>query len=146
MANKLFSPKGITEVKEESISKYNAANGTKYLLFDPRDITEFKCRRGVKDGETVYLYEKLQIMFGNHELEEYCFVRQGVFDKSVMAGATRAMVDDLPIEYTYKKTLLRKHYNVYFEYEGVPYYLYFVTSGNGKFKEIMYEFVKDKMY
>lgn len=56
------------------------------------------------------------------------------------------MVDDLPIEYTYKKTLLRKHYNVYFEYEGVSYYLYFVTSGNGKFKEIMYEFVKDKMY
>ena len=146
MASKLFSPKGIKEVAEESISKYNAANGTKYLLFDPRDITEFKCKRGVKDGKTVYLYEKLQIMFGNHEIEEYCFAEKGIFDRSLMKDAIPARAEDLQILYTRKKGLFRTSYNVFFEYEGVEYYLYIVVSDEKKFNSIMLEFAKDKMY
>lgn len=147
MANKLFSPKGIKEVAEESISKYNAAHGTKYLLFDPRDISEFKCRRGVKDGKTVYLYEKLQIMFGNHEIEEYCFTEKGVFDRSIMKDAKPARVEDLKILYTRKKGFfIRTFYNVFFEYEGVEYYLYIVVSDEKKFNNLMCEFAKDKMY
>lgn len=147
MANKLFSPKGIKEVNEESISKYNAANGTKYLLFDPGDITEFKCRRGMADGKTVYLYEKLQIMFGNHEIEEYCFTQKGVFDRAVMKDAKSARVEDLHILYTRKKGfLIRTFYNVFFEYEGVEYYLYIVVSDEKKFNSLMYEFAREKLY
>lgn len=146
MASKLFSPKGIKEVEEESISKYNAANGTRYLLFDPGDITEFKCRRGVRDGKTVYLYEKLQIMFGNHEIEEYCFTEKGVFDRSLMKNAKPARVEDMQILYTRKKGIFRTSYNVFFEYEGTEYYLYIVVSGDKKFNSLMCEFAKDKMY
>lgn len=146
MASKLYSPKGIKEVDEESISKYNAANGTRYLLFDPRDITEFKCKRGVRDGRTVYLYEKLQIMFGNHEIEEYCFTEKGVFDRSLMQNAKPARVEDMQILYTRKKGFFRTSYNVFFEYEGVEYYLYIVVSGDEKFNSLMCEFAKDKMY
>ena len=146
MASKLFSPKGIKEVAEEYISKYHAATGTKYLLFDPRDITEFKCKRGVKDGKTVYLYEKLQIMFGNHEIEEYCFAEKGIFDRSLMKDAIPARAEDLQILYTRKKGLFRTSYNVFFEYEGVEYYLYIVVSDEKKFNSIMLEFAKDKMY
>lgn len=146
MASKLFSPKGIKEVEEESISKYNAANGTRYLLFDPGDITEFKCRRGVRDGKTVYLYEKLQIMFGNHEIEEYCFTEKGVFDRSLMKDAKPARVEDMQILYTRKKGIFRTSYNVFFEYEGTEYYLYIVVSGDKKFNSLMCEFAKDKMY
>ena len=146
MASKLYSPKGIKEVDEESISKYNAANGTRYLLFDPRDITEFKCKRGVRDGRTVYLYEKLQIMFGNHEIEEYCFTEKGVFDRSLMQNAKPARVEDMQILYTRKKGFFRTAYNVFFEHEGAEYYLYIVVSGDEKFNSLMCEFAKDKMY
>ena len=146
MANKLFSLKGIKEVDEESISKFNAANGTKYLIFDPRDITEFKCRRGVKDGKTVYLYEKLQIMFGNHEIEEYCFIEKGVFDRSLMKDAKTARVEDIRLLYTKKKGFFRTAFNVFFEYEGTEYYLYIVVSGEEKFNALMCEFAKDKLY
>lgn len=146
MASKLFSPKGIKEVKEESVSKYNAANGTKYLIFDPRDITEFKCRRGVKGDKTVYLYEKLQIMFGNHEIEEYCFTEKGVFDRSLMKDAKPARVEDMQIFYIKKKGLLRTAFNVFFEYGGIEYYLYIIVSGEKKFNSLMCEFAKDKLY
>lgn len=146
MASKLFSPKGVKEIQEESISKYNAANGTKYLLFDPRDITEFKCRRGIKDGRTVYLYEKLQLMFGNHEIEEYCFTERGVFDRSVMKDAKPARVEDIQIIYTRKKGFFRTSFNVFFEYEGVEYYLYIVVSDEKKFNSLMCEFAKDKLF
>lgn len=146
MANKLYSPVGIKEIKEESISKYNAANGTKYLLFDPGDITEFKCRRGVKDGRTVYLYEKLQLMFGNHEIEEYCFTEKGIFDRSLMKDAKPARVEDLQISYTRKKGfLIRTFYNVFFEYKGTEYYLYIVVSDEKKFNALMCEFAKEKL-
>lgn len=146
MASKLFAPKGIKETDEESISKYNAANGTKYLLFDPADITEFKCRRGVKDGRTVYLREKLQIMFGNHEIEEYCFVERGIFDRSLMKDAKPAKVEDIHILYTRKKGFFRNAYNVFFEYEGTEYYLYIVVSDDKKFNALICEFAKDKMF
>lgn len=147
MANKLYSPKGIKETEEQSISKYNAANGTKYLLFDPRDISAFKCKRGIKDGRTVYLYEKLQIMFGNHEIEEYCFTEKGIFDRSLTKDWKPARVEDLQILYTRKKGLLiRTFYNVFFEYEGVEYYLYIVVSDESKFNALMCEFAKDKLY
>lgn len=146
MASKLFSPKGIKEVDEESVSKYNAANGTKYLIFDPSDITEFKCRRGVKDGRTVYLYEKLQIMFGNHEIEEYCFTEKGVFDRSLMKDAKPARVEDMQILYVKKKGLIRTSFNVFFEHEGIEYYLYIVVSGESRFNSLMCEFAKDKLY
>ena len=146
MASKLYSPKGIKEVDEESISKYNAVNGTRYLLFDPSDITDFKCKRGVRDGRTVYIYEKLQIMFGNHEIEEYCFTEKGVFDRSLMQNAKPARVEDMQILYTRKKGFFRTAYNVFFEYEGAEYYLYIVVSGDKKFNSLMCEFAKDKMY
>lgn len=146
MASKLFTPKGIKEVAEESISKYNAANGTKYLLFDPGDITEFKCRRGVKDGKTVYLYEKLQIMFGNHEIEEYCFVEKGVFDRSVTEGWKSARAEDLSILYSRKKGFFRNSYNVFFEYEGTEYYLYLVVSGDNRFNSLICDFAREKLY
>lgn len=145
MANKLYSPKGIKEVEEESISKYNAANGTKYLLFDPSDITEFKCRRGVVGGRTVYLYEKLQLMFGNHEIEEYCFTEKGVFDKSLMKDAKPARVEDMQILYKSKKGFFRTSFNVYFEYGGVEYYLYMVVSDEKKFNNLICEFAKEKL-
>ncbi len=146
MANKLFSPKGIKEVEEASISKYNAANGTEYLIFDPRDITEFKCRRGVKDGRTVYLYEKLQIMFGNHEIEEYCFTEKGIFDRSVMKDAKSARAEDIQLLYTRKKGIFRNAYNVFFEYKDVEYYLYIVVSDDSKFNNLICEFAQDKFF
>ncbi len=145
-SKKLFSPKGIKETDEESISKYNAANGTRYLLFNPKDITEFRCKRGTVDGKTVYLYEKLQIMFGNHEIEEYCFTEKGIFDRSLMADAQRARAEDLHILYVRKKGFFRTSYNVFFEYEGTEYYLYIVVSGDNKFNELMCEFAKEKLY
>ncbi len=146
MASKLYSPKGIKEVDEESISKYNAVNGTRYLLFDPSDITDFKCKRGVREGKTVYLYEKLQIMFGNHEIEEYCFTEKGVFDRSLMMNAKPARVEDMQIFYTRKQGFFRTSYNVFFEHEGVEYYLYIVVSGDKKFNSLMCEFAKEKLY
>ena len=145
MANKLYSPKGIKEVEEKSISKYNAANGTEYLLFDPSDITEFKCRRGVAGDRTVYLYEKLQLMFGNHEIEEYCFTEKGVFDKSLMKDARPARVEDMQILYKSKKGFFRTSYNVYFEYGDAEYYLYIVVSDEKKFNNLMCEFAREKL-
>lgn len=147
MANKLYNPKDIKETDEESISKYNEANGTKFLLFDPRDITEFKCKKGIKDGKIVYLCERFQIMFGNHELWEYCFFENDTFDKNILVGAKQALVDDVPILYTYKKGLFsRRYYNAYFNIDGIDYYVYLKSCNESKFKEIMYEFIKDKLY
>ena len=147
MPNKLFKPKGIKERFVTSISRWNEAHGTRYLLFDMRDISGYKSRGGYdKSGELVYLKEYFSIMFGNHELEEYVFVKKGVFDKSIMKGAKCVKVGDDVLEYTYKKgAFSRRYYNAYFEYEGVDYYLYVKTCNDVKFSQLMQEFFAEKL-
>ena len=65
MANKIISLKGFKEKKYISIAKYNVENGTKYFLFDPKNITQFKCTLGYLNVSIAYLNEFVQCMWGN---------------------------------------------------------------------------------
>lgn len=147
MPNKLWKPKGIKEIGFTSISKYNAAHGTEYLLFDMRDISGYKGKAGFDgNGRMVYLKEFFSVMFGNHELTEYVFTEKGVFDRSVMQGAKKERVADCVMEYTYKRgPFSRRHYNAYFEYGGVEYYVYVKSCNDVKFSELMTEFFTEKL-
>ncbi|MCI8911980.1 MAG: hypothetical protein HFE31_04705 [Clostridia bacterium] len=164
MANKLFQkPKTIKEVRYEdgSLSKHNDKNGTKYLIFDPKNITAFECVKGVanpSEGENklVYIKERLACMWGNEEIEEYVLVDKGskdIFDSLCVEKVAlahkqdfiKAKVDDVIITYSHKKgAFSRFHYNVWFEYDDNYYYLYIKTCDGGKFKSLMEEFLTYK--
>ena len=154
MANKLFSkPKGIRECKYTSISRHNAEFSSEYILFDPPSVTSFECAKGEKDGEIVYIREKLVCMWGNEDIEEYVLLDNDCKDifesyRSESAAAahgqtfTKAKVEDVTIEYSHKKGVFsRHHYNVWFERRGIYYYLYVKTSDGRKFKSLMEEFI-----
>ena len=159
MANKLFStPKNIKEEKyvDGSLSKHNDKNGTAYILFDPKNITAFECCKGMMGDKLVYIKEHLSCMWGNEEIEEYVLVDETQRDifaslcKQEVAQANKqdfikARVDDTIIEYSHKAGMFsRFHYNVWFEYAGVYYYLYIKTCDGAKFKTLMEEFLTYK--
>ncbi len=117
MANKLFD--GIKDVKEyeyTSISKHNAANASDIILFDPPNITSFKCEIGRKDGRDVYIKEKLACMWGNEEIEEYVLLDDSyreyfaVPDKAVLEKNKTefviAKVGETLVEYTHIKGMI----------------------------------------
>ena len=56
MENKYCKFTSVVEVQSESISKYNAANGTKFCLFDSDNITNFKSKIGKLNGNLAYLF------------------------------------------------------------------------------------------
>ncbi len=159
MANKLFKkPKQIKEIKyvDSSLSKHNDKEGTQYLLFDPKNITDFECVKGVDGEKTVYIKERLACMWGNEEIEEYALVDGDSKDifanlcKEEVALANKqdfvkAKVGDVIIDYSHKAgAFSRFHYNVWFEYNGNYYYLYIKTCDGGKFKALMEEFLTYK--
>ena len=158
MANKLFQrPKNIKEVRYDgSLSKYNDGNNTSYLLFDPKNITSFECFKGMDGEKTVYIKERLICMWGNEEIEEYVLLddtQKDMFaslcnEQSATANKqdfVKAKVDDVIIQYTHKTGMFsRFHYNVWFEYAGVNYYLYIKTCDGKKFKALMEEFLTYK--
>lgn len=154
MENKLFEDiKGVKEYEYTSISKHNAANETKYILFDPPNLTSFKCVIGRKDGKDIYIKEKLACMWGNEEIEEYvllddeytsCFALpdKTLFEKN-KTEYVKAKVGDTNIEYTHKKGMFSRFiYNVWFEYGGNKYYLFIKTCNGKKFKVLMEEFIE----
>lgn len=153
MANKLFDGiKGVKEYKYTSISKHNAANKSEYILFDPPNLTSFKCEIGRKDGKDVYIKEKLACMWGNEEIEEYVLLDEEYAqffktpDKEVFQRQkceyVKAKVDDTLVEYTHRKGMFSRFiYNVWFEYKGIKYYLFVKTSDGKKFKSLMEEFI-----
>ena len=159
MANKLFKgDKSIKQVRYVggSLSKYNDGSGTKYLLFDPKNITSFECYKGMEGDKLVYLKERLACMWGNEEIEEYVVVddtKRGIFEELCSKDVAlankqdfvKAKVDDVIIQYSHKSGLFsRFHYNVWFEYEGTYYYLYIKTCDGKKFKTLMEEFLTYK--
>ena len=155
MANKLFSkPRIVKEKKYTSISKHNAEFSTKYILFDPPNVTAFECAQGLVDGRLVYIHEKLACMWGNEDIEEYVVLDDTLkkyFDdvrpKEGDDTLVKAKVGDIIIEYTHKSgSFSRYHYNVWFEKDGVYYYLYIRTSDGRKFKTLMEEFIEKSIY
>lgn len=148
MANKLFSkPRKIKEKKYTSISKHNAQFASEYILFDPPNVTAFECVKGEVDGKTVYIREKLACMWGNEDIEEYVVVDESVkeYFENIRIKETlvKAKVGDIIIEYTHASgRFSRHHYNVWFERNGVYYYLYIRTSDGKKYKALMEEFIE----
>lgn len=154
MANKLFVDiKGLKEYDYTSISKHNAANASDIILFDPPNLTSFKCTIGRKEGKDVYIKEKLACMWGNEEIEEYALLDDAYAeyfalpDKSVFEKAkteyVKAKVGDTTVEYTHKKGMFSRYiYNVWFEYGGRKYYLFIKTCDGRKFKALMEEFIQ----
>lgn len=159
MANKIFQkPKMVKEIKylDMSISKHNDKFGTRYLLFDPKNITAFECVKGMAGENLIYIKERLACMWGNEEIEEYVAVgKEGraMFEKlcsqSVAAANKqdfiKAKADDVVITYSHKSGMFsRFYYNVWFEYADEYYYLYIKTCDGGKFKALMEEFLTYK--
>lgn len=159
MANKLFKrPKQVKEVRyiDGSISKHNDNLGTKYLLFDPKNITSYECIKGMREDELAYIKERLVCMWGNEEIEEYVVVDDAAKDmfaslcEEQVALANKqdfvkAKVDDVIIRYSHKSGMFsRFYYNVWFEYAGTYYYLYIKTCDGAKFKALMEEFLTYK--
>ena len=158
MANKLFQgQKNIKEVRyDSSLSKHNDSEGTKYLLFDPKNITSFECSKGMEGEKLVYIKERLACMWGNEEIEEYVVVdnaQRDIFaslcsEEVALANKqdfVKAKVDDVIIQYSHKSGMFsRFHYNVWFEYADTYYYLYIKTCDGSKFKTLMEEFLTYK--
>ena len=150
MANKLFSkPRYVKESKYSSLSKHNANVGSEYILFDPPNVTSFECAKGEVDGKLVYIREKLACMWGNEDIEEYVVIDDSLkeyFDdirKKKSEVIVKAKVGDIIIEYTHESgRFSRFHYNVWFERNGVYYYLYIRTCDGKKFKSLMEEFIE----
>lgn len=154
MANKLFGDiKGVKEYEYASISKHNATNASDIILFDPPNLTSFKCVIGRKDGEDVYIKEKLACMWGNEEIEEYVLLdnayaeyfkvpEKQVFEKQ-KTQYQRAKVADTIVEYSHRKGRFSRFiYNVWFEYGARKYYLFIKTCNGKKFKALMEEFIE----
>lgn len=153
MANKLF--KGIKGIKEKdytSISKHNAQNGSRIILFDPPNLTSFKCVSGYDGEKQVYIKESLACMWGNEEIEEYAVVDKDSEEffavsseeeiKKSKQEYKKAKVGDVVIEYTHKSGMFsRFFYNVWFEYDGTKYYLFIKTCDGKKFKKLMEDFI-----
>ena len=148
MPNKLFAPKGIRDKKAESIADYNAAHGTRYRIFAMRDVTDLKSYVGCdREGKVVYLKEFFSIMFGNHELTEYVLLDPTLFDDGSMKDAKRVRVGEHELRYTYRKgAFSRRHYNAWFECDGVWYYVYLKTCNDVKFSQLMTEFFENELY
>lgn len=154
MANKLFKkPRDIKECKYSSISKHNAANSSGYLLFDPPNLTSFECFKGQRDGNDVYIREKLACMWGNEDIEEYVILEDklrseidNLFVSNCSREIIKARVGDVILDYTHASgRFSREHYNVKFTYNNVLYYLYIKTSDGRKFKSLMEEFLQNKL-
>lgn len=153
MANKLFKRiKGIKESEYTSISKHNAQNGSRIILFDPPNLTSFKCVAGSIDGKQVYIKESLACMWGNEEIEEYAVLDKdfnGFFEipseeviRKNKQEYVKAKVGDTLIEYTHKSGMFSRYfYNVWFEYDGIRYYLFIKTCDGKKFKTLMEDFI-----
>ncbi len=157
MANKLFKDiEGVVESDYTSISKHNAENNTSIILFDPPNLTSFKCQKGEKEGKIVYIKERLVCMWGNDEIEEYALLDDKFSDyfalpseeviKKSKQEFVKAKVGDTIIEYTHKKGMFsRFFYNVWFEYNGTKYYLFIKTCTGKKFKALMEDFILKAM-
>jgi len=129
MANK----KLIFKAKEEaldSISKKASRDNKFYLFFDPDNITDFKAKIGKDQDRDSYLFEFIQVMWGNDEINEYILLDNKGVDLTQFGEIKKAVNAKYNFEYKYtlKKGLFsRYYYNVYFEYKNERYYLFIKT-------------------
>ena len=128
MANRI-SFKGFIETPLDSISKYSARENKDLLFFDPDNITDFKAKMGKHDN-SAYLFEFIQTMWGNDEVNEYIVSKDIEIDLTQFGAVQTAKLEKLQIEYSYtlkKGCFSRYIYNVYFEYKNERYYLFVKT-------------------
>ena len=148
MENKYCKFAGVIEEEAISISKYNAANGTKYYLFDPDNITNFKSKIGKLNGDLAYLFEYIQVMWGNDEIHEYV-----ILDKSLLKDINLNEIvkvksvkfDDVSLQFAMKKSFFGRYkYYALLNIKNTTYYLYIKTiSGEKRFEKIIEEFLKN---
>lgn len=143
MANKIISLKGFKEKKYISIAKYNVENGTKYFLFDPKNITQFKCTLGYLNDSIAYLHEFVQCMWGNDEIDEYIFFNNShILNKLDNYPIQEIEINGIKIRYTSKKTIFSRYiFNAVFNINNVDYYIYIKTIENNRFYSIMKDFI-----
>jgi len=129
MANKIKF-KGCDIEPLDSISKLSNRENIPYLFFDSDNITAFKANQGKKDSKPFYLFEFIQVMWGNDEIEEYILKGDEQIDLSQFGDVKEGIIKHLSIPYSYtlKKGLFSRYfYNVYFEYKNERYYLFVKT-------------------
>ena len=128
MANRI-----IFKDKEEtldSISKLAAREAKDYLFFDPANITDFKARIGKDQDKVSYLFEFIQVMWGNDEISEYILKADQEINIEAFGQVKDGTIKKygIPYKYTLKKGLFSRYfYNVYFEYKNERYYLFVKT-------------------
>lgn len=128
MANRIkFQAK---EEKLDSICKIADRENKDYLFFDPDNITSFKANIGNREGVPCYLFEFIQTMWGNDEINEYILLDNTQIDLSPFGAIQNGEIKkyNIPYTYTLKKGLFSRYlYNVYFEYKNERYYLFVKT-------------------
>ena len=128
MANRI-SFKGFTKAPLDSISKYSARENKELLFFNPDNITSFKAKMGKHDN-SAYLFEFIQTMWGNDEVNEYIVSKDVEIDLTQFGAVQSGNLEKFNIQYSYtlKKGLFSRYlYNVYFEYKNERYYLFIKT-------------------
>ena len=149
MANKQIKFKGVKEEKFTSISKYNAANSTNYYLFDPKNITGFKCMKGKLGDNLAYLFEFIQCMWGNDEIYEYVILDDSLkaqLDLSQFGDIQSVDISNVKINYVFKKGLFQRYlYNAVFEIKNTTYYLYVKTIDGNRFFNLLKEFIESPL-
>ena len=130
MANRVKF-KGIKEETLDSICKLSDREQKPYLFMDPDNVTGFKCLIGKKDAIPAYLFEFIQVTWGNDEISEYIIKDDSIqIDLSQFGQVKEAELPKLGIKYSYTETkglFSRFIYNVYFEYKNERYYLFIKT-------------------
>ena len=129
MANRIKFD-GVKEEELDSICKLADRDNKDYLFLDPDNITGFKAMIGNKDGAPCYLFEFIQTMWGNDEINEYILLQSKDIDLTQFGEVKDGVIKkyNIPYKFTLKKGLFSRYlYNVCFEYKNESYYLFVKT-------------------
>lgn len=134
----------VKEERYESIAKYNVVNNRSYYLFNPMNVTSFKCKIGKESDKEVYIYEHLECMWGNDEIDEYVFFDdfklQEFEDFKLEPYINNINFEGIDVFYTFKTSILGKWiYNAIYEVDNVRYYVIIKTIDPKKFLKLMKE-------
>ena len=99
MANRIkFQAK---EEKLDSICKIADREKKDYLFFDPDNITSYKATIGNRGNSPCYLFEFIQTMWGNDEINEYILLDNTQIDLSPFGAIQNGEIKKYNIPYTY---------------------------------------------
>lgn len=138
------------EQKYKSIAEFNVINNKTFYLFNPKNITEFKCGVGLEDDKQVFIHEHLECMWGNDEIDEYVFFddyKLQDFEDFKLSDVNKVEYDGIEVFYSMSKSFFgRLKYCAVFEIDNNRYYLYIKTIKQERFFSLLKEFFEVQMF